>query len=91
MLFRSPPLLPEPPRFRAPTAREAEIDSAWRAYIDLSDRFYSALFLYDSSVRRAVLDVLRRDVSRERQERIDRTLKGLTAAQEDSIKALARR
>jgi hypothetical protein len=86
-----PPILPGPARFRVPTAAERDVDAGWSAYVALSDRFDQALLLYQSGIHAAVLNAVRRDVSRERQERIDRTLKGLAAAQDDSMKALARR
>jgi hypothetical protein len=86
-----PPILPEPVRFRVPTAKERENDEEWSVYTSLSARFYQAVFLYGSSIRLAWLSTLRREMSGERAERIDQTLKSLTNAQDQSIKALARR
>jgi hypothetical protein len=86
-----PPILPEPVRFRVPTAKERESDEEWSVYTALSARFYSAVLLYGSSIRLAWLSALRREISGDRRERIDQTLKSLTNAQDESIKALARR
>jgi hypothetical protein len=86
-----PPILPEPVRFRVPTSKEGESDEEWSVYAALSDRFYQAIFLYGSSIRLARLRALRRETAGDRQERVDRTLKNLTDAQDESIKALASR